>query len=141
MLHDAPCSVLVARLGYDPERFPSRVVVGVDGSPGSRAALAVAADVCRRGGGVLTVVTAGHDQERALAALDGEADRDEVISALAVLGRASWVEQVVPGSRWAHSSGCGTSLEGETPSGGGCGRGYVSEKAQRMLYFFEGRPL
>ncbi len=39
MLHVAPCSVLIARLPFAPARFPLRVVVGVDGSTGSLAAL------------------------------------------------------------------------------------------------------
>lgn len=71
VLHEAPCSVLVARHGYDPARFPARIVVGVDGSPESRAALAAAAVVRRRSGGALTVVTAGHHQAEAVAALEG----------------------------------------------------------------------
>ena len=80
VLHDAPCSVLVARHGFDPGRFPCRVVVGVDGSPESQAALAAAAGIRRRAGGTLTVVTAGHDQEEAVAALDGFAEpHDHVV--------------------------------------------------------------
>ena len=51
VLHDAPCSVLVARHGFDPGRFPCRVVVGVDGLPESQAALAAAAGIRRRAGG------------------------------------------------------------------------------------------
>lgn len=69
VLHDAPCSVLVARHGYDPDRFPARIVVGVDGSAESVAALSAAAGLSRRTGGELVVVTAGHDQEAAVAAL------------------------------------------------------------------------
>ena len=109
VLHDAPCSVLVARLGYDPERVPSRVVGGVDGSPGSRAALAVAADVCRRGGGVLTVVTAGHDQERALAALDGFDEPHEHIATPdrpvdVIVAAARTADLTVVGSRGLHGA-------------------------------------
>ncbi|HXF97947.1 MAG TPA: universal stress protein [Gaiellaceae bacterium] len=36
-LHDAPCSVLLARPGWGPHR-PDRIVVAIDGSPESRAA-------------------------------------------------------------------------------------------------------
>lgn len=60
-----------ARHGFDPDRFPARVVVGVDGSLEARAALGVAADRQRRAGALLTVVTAGHDQAEPLDALDG----------------------------------------------------------------------
>jgi len=80
VLHDAPCSVLVARHGFDPARFPARVVVGVDGSDESRAALAAAAGIRRRAGGTLVVLTAGRDQEAALAALDGFTEPHERIA-------------------------------------------------------------
>lgn len=50
MLHDAPCSVLIARAPADPERFPSSIVVGVDGSPASGRALEAARQVAERFG-------------------------------------------------------------------------------------------
>jgi nucleotide-binding universal stress UspA family protein len=56
IVHKAPCSVLVAR--PSDERFPSRVVVGVDGSPESAAAHAVARDVAARFGSELWPVVA-----------------------------------------------------------------------------------
>jgi nucleotide-binding universal stress UspA family protein len=42
MLHRAPCSVLVARAPESDEDFPRGIVVGVDGSPESRLAAALA---------------------------------------------------------------------------------------------------
>lgn len=42
MLHDAPCSVLVARARPAHEDFPRSIVVGVDGSRESAVAAAVA---------------------------------------------------------------------------------------------------
>jgi nucleotide-binding universal stress UspA family protein len=39
LLHDAPCSVLIARGSVDPKRWPRRIVVGVDGSPDSARAV------------------------------------------------------------------------------------------------------
>lgn len=59
MLHDAPCSVLVARPMKD---FPRRIAVGVDGSPESAAAYAVARDLAARFDGDLTVVVAEGDK-------------------------------------------------------------------------------
>ncbi len=49
LLHDAPCSVLVARPPADGERFPRSLVVGIDGSPQAEEAL-VAAESSRRCG-------------------------------------------------------------------------------------------
>jgi nucleotide-binding universal stress UspA family protein len=46
LVHNAPCSVLVARPA--PGRFPSRIVVGIDGSPDSAAAYETACDLADR---------------------------------------------------------------------------------------------
>jgi nucleotide-binding universal stress UspA family protein len=56
VLHGAPCSVLAGRVAGRPQT--GLIVVGVDGSPASVQALAVARQVCRRRGGRLLVVTA-----------------------------------------------------------------------------------
>jgi nucleotide-binding universal stress UspA family protein len=42
MLHDAPCSVLIARPSKNDARFPQSICVGVDGSPSSARAAEVA---------------------------------------------------------------------------------------------------
>ena len=54
-LHEAPCSVLVAR---PSESFPSSIVVGIDGSPESVAALAVAEVLRDRFGAAVSVLMA-----------------------------------------------------------------------------------
>lgn len=41
VIHEAPCSVLIARRGSESVEFPNKVVVGVDGSPESAAAYVV----------------------------------------------------------------------------------------------------
>lgn len=61
VVHDAHCSVLIARAPVepDPERFPRSLVVGVDGSPASLAAAAVAQELGARAGAEVTLVAAG----------------------------------------------------------------------------------
>jgi nucleotide-binding universal stress UspA family protein len=56
IVHRAPCSVLVARAA--PPTFPDAVVVGVDGSRQSLAAVEVAADLASRHGATLRVIAA-----------------------------------------------------------------------------------
>jgi nucleotide-binding universal stress UspA family protein len=48
MLHEAPCSVLVARTPSDARAFPRSIVVGVDGSPQAATAYAVASELAAR---------------------------------------------------------------------------------------------
>lgn len=107
VLHDAPVSVLLTRPSFDPGRFPAHIVVGVDGSAESRAALHAAATLRDRSGGTLTVVTAGRDQSRALDALDGldtphehVATADRPVDALVVASRTA--DLTIVGSRGLH---------------------------------------
>jgi len=58
MLHEAPCSVLLARAPGDVERWPRSIVVGIDGSPGSRAAVEAARELAGRFGARLREVVA-----------------------------------------------------------------------------------
>jgi nucleotide-binding universal stress UspA family protein len=109
VLHEARASVLVARPSFDPGRFPLRVVAGLDGSPASRRALATAAALRRRSGGTLTVVTAGREQEAALAALEGLAEPHEHLAAPgrpvdALIAAALTADLTVLGSRGLHGA-------------------------------------
>jgi nucleotide-binding universal stress UspA family protein len=48
LLHDAPCSVLIARGAVDATRWPRRIVVGVDGSADSARAVEAATALAAR---------------------------------------------------------------------------------------------
>ncbi|HEX2110231.1 MAG TPA: universal stress protein [Gaiellaceae bacterium] len=99
-LHDARCSVLIARPGWGPAH-PDRVLVGVDGSPEARAAERVARSLAvRLGCEVVPVVALGADldvtvlrAERDDALLYPGSPLDAVVSAstsrsLIVVGRS-----------------------------------------------------
>jgi nucleotide-binding universal stress UspA family protein len=63
LLHEAPCSVLVARSPRELERWPRTIVAGVDGSPGSALALAAAQDLASRRGSSVRVVAATREPQ------------------------------------------------------------------------------
>jgi nucleotide-binding universal stress UspA family protein len=80
LLHDAPCSVLVARTPPDPERFPRSITVGFDGSPQARAALSVAGSIARRLGTPLRALVAGDAGQHDLALPDLAASTFESVA-------------------------------------------------------------
>jgi nucleotide-binding universal stress UspA family protein len=61
LLHEAPCPVLIARGPVNAERWPRRIVVGIDGSPDSADALAAGRALAARLHGALRVVAATQD--------------------------------------------------------------------------------
>lgn len=105
MLHEARCSVLIARPTPKPELFPQSVVVGVDGSPASLDAAAVAGEIRDRFGASLrvSVATGGKpvDTDRlARADLDLEWDDGEPVDAL--VAASADADLLVIGSRGLH---------------------------------------
>ncbi|HEU6446342.1 MAG TPA: universal stress protein [Gaiellaceae bacterium] len=58
LLRKAPCSVLVARPAAQPDSFPRRIVLGLDGSPQSFSAAGVARDLVERFGAELQALAA-----------------------------------------------------------------------------------
>jgi nucleotide-binding universal stress UspA family protein len=63
LLHDAPCSVLVAGAVEEGVRFPRSIVVGYDGSEQADAAARAAAEISHRTGAPLEAVCARHGKE------------------------------------------------------------------------------
>ena len=106
LLHDAPTSVLVARAPFDPASFPSRVVVGLDGSEASLHALSVAASLCDDPASSLTAVVATRHEDVDLDELARRAAPHEVRTAAhrpvdALVEAASGADLLVVGSRGA----------------------------------------
>jgi nucleotide-binding universal stress UspA family protein len=101
LLHEAPCSVLVARAARDLQHWPRTVVVGLDGSPESATALAAARRLAVRfGSRIRPVVAVGEDADivgARLVARDVEEHEGRAVDVLAVLSEHA--DLVVMGSR------------------------------------------
>lgn len=103
LLHNAPCSICVARATAAEALFPRAVVAGVDGSPESEAAVAVARHLADRFAVPLTVVTAlggkdvDRDRVRALGAKEVEGHPFE-----ALVDAGKNADILVVGSRGLH---------------------------------------
>jgi nucleotide-binding universal stress UspA family protein len=107
LLHDAPCSVLVARRSPLPGEFPQRIVVGVDGSRESVVAVAVAVALGRRfGADVRPIVAIGDRRPQPdLERVRGITDTvivDPGTPVTALTEASSSVDLVVVGSRGLH---------------------------------------
>ncbi len=101
LLHEAPCSVLVARAPRLEDTWPQTIVVAVDGSPGSALALAAATELAERCDGTVRPVVATReplDLDAARELAPGLEERDErVLDALHVLSEEA--DLLVVGSR------------------------------------------
>ena len=105
VIHKAPCSVLVARRRSEGA-FPNKIVVGVDGSPESAAAYAVARDLSARFDAELWPVVAHGGKTIDQRLIESIVDRpledlpDEPVHAL--LTAAADADLLVVGSRGIH---------------------------------------
>jgi nucleotide-binding universal stress UspA family protein len=105
MLHQAPCSVLIARAPVGSQPFPRSIVVGVDGSPQAVAALAAARELSERLEAPLTVVAAAGEKSVDLDAVRelgvaAEEDRGKPVPSL--VERSKKADLLVVGSRGLH---------------------------------------
>jgi nucleotide-binding universal stress UspA family protein len=105
MLHEAPCAVLVARGSIDFDRWPKSVVVGIDGSPESQAAFAVATQLGGRFGSEVRAIVAtdeAHVDLDAARRISAEVEEHTTrsVDALSVLSERA--DLVVVGSRGLH---------------------------------------
>jgi nucleotide-binding universal stress UspA family protein len=104
VIHKAPCSVLVARRRHD--EFPNKVVVGVDGSPESAAAYAVAGLLSERFNAQLRAVVAhgGKAVDRRLVDLIVDHRREDLLDepVAALVAAATSADLLVVGSRGPH---------------------------------------
>lgn len=102
LLHEASCSVLIARGPVDPGRWPQRIVVGVDGSADSALAVDAGAALAERLDAHLRAVVATRDARVDLEAVRRVAAACEVhdAQALELLDAASEsADLIIVGSR------------------------------------------
>jgi nucleotide-binding universal stress UspA family protein len=102
LLHEAPCAVLIARGPIDPEKWPRRIVVGVDGSEDSARAVEAALELGDRFDAEVRAVVATQDAKVDLDAARSIAPQCEehdarALDALSVLSERA--DLLVVGSR------------------------------------------
>jgi nucleotide-binding universal stress UspA family protein len=107
LLREASCSVLVARPPRDPAGFPAGIAVGVDGSPRSEQALAVARSLRERSDASLRVVAATASKSIDLAVVatmgpDVETRAEKAVDVLVAV--SSEVDLLVLGHRGLHGA-------------------------------------
>ena len=104
VVHDAPCSVLVAR--FAGESFPKKIVVGIDGSIESAAATGAARRLAARFGAELWPVVAygGEKIDKRMVEMIVDHHREELQDepVTALLAAASDADLLVVGSRGLH---------------------------------------
>jgi nucleotide-binding universal stress UspA family protein len=105
LLHEAPCSVLVARRPADADAFPREIVVGIDGSAPSAFAAEAAVELAgRTGASIRGLVARGgkHVELENLPEAIPEVDFDDRAPVEALLAAARSADLLVLGSRGLH---------------------------------------
>jgi nucleotide-binding universal stress UspA family protein len=101
LLHEAPCSVLIARPSGDDMAFPRTIAVGHDGSPGAAAAFEVAHELAHRFAVPLRTIAATGRAEVETEGLPPEEalERSELPPVEALAAASAEVDLLVVGSR------------------------------------------
>jgi nucleotide-binding universal stress UspA family protein len=104
-LHEAPCSVLIARTCEQPEKFPRSIVVGFDGSACAMEALALARKLAAETGATLDVLASAGEHKLELDPIREHApgaviDHRPPVDALVAESEAA--DLIVLGSRGLH---------------------------------------
>jgi nucleotide-binding universal stress UspA family protein len=104
LLHEVPCSVLLARRPASLHDFPSSITVGVDGSVPSLRALSAAQELGNRLGAPVRVLVATGGKPPDLDGLRGiqHLDWDEGKPVEALVGASHGTDLIVVGSRGLH---------------------------------------
>lgn len=105
VLHHAPCPVLIARRPTDPNCFPARIVVGVDGSDEAERACRVAEGLRERFGAALELITSRSGKKvnlEAVTAAHPDVVVDDRKPVEALVARSGDADLLVVGSRGTH---------------------------------------
>jgi nucleotide-binding universal stress UspA family protein len=136
MLHEAPCSVLVARPSGDGASFPRSICAGLDGSPGSARAADVARRIAQRFDASLTKVAACGGMKIDLDDLwsiepDPGLDNRPPVEALVERAAEVDADLLVVGSRGVHGLAALGSVSERVAHRAGCSVLVVREKGDQ----------
>lgn len=133
MLHEAPCSVLVAREPADLHSFPRHICIGVDGSTCSGQAAIVARVLRERFGAALTFIGACGGKKLDLQAVraiapGAEVDHRPAVEALTARAAEAGADLLVVGSRGLHGVAALGSVSERVAHRAGCSVLVVRER-------------